>query len=328
MRKYFFILITLVLIAFTADLVFGSVIFSLTELWNAVIGSPDAFIHKEILFNHRLPKALTAILTGSGLAVAGVLMQTLFNNPLAGPDVLGVTSGASLGVALVTLSGLSLPFLNYSSGWGQVTAAILGSIGVLLLIILIAMKVRQTISLLIVGLMIGYFTSAIVSILQNISNPDTLKLFVTWTFGSLSAVGWDQLKILFIFISLGTIGALLLQKPLNALLLGQNYAQGLGFSVKRLRILVILLTALLAGTTTAFTGPIAFIGITTPHIARGIFKTSNHRIVLLGSICCGSIIMLVCDLISQLPGLPGTLPINAVTALFGAPIIIYILLKK
>lgn len=328
MRKYFFILITLVLIAFTADLVFGSVIFSLTELWNAVIGSPDAFIQKEVLFNHRLPKALTAILTGSGLAVAGVLMQTLFNNPLAGPDVLGVTSGASLGVALVTLSGLSLPFLNYSSGWGQVTAAILGSIGVLLLIILIAMKVRQTISLLIVGLMIGYFTSAIVSILQNISNPDTLKLFVTWTFGSLSAVGWDQLKILFIFISLGTIGALLLQKPLNALLLGQNYAQGLGFSVKRLRILVILLTALLAGTTTAFTGPIAFIGITTPHIARGIFKTSNHRIVLLGSICCGSIIMLVCDLISQLPGLSGTLPINAVTALFGAPIIIYILLKK
>lgn len=328
MRKYFFILIALVLIAFTADLVFGSVIFSLTELWNAVIGSPDAFIQKEILFNHRLPKALTAILTGSGLAVAGVLMQTLFNNPLAGPDVLGVTSGASLGVALVTLSGLSLPFLNYSSGWGQVTAAVLGSIGVLLLIILIAMKVRQTISLLIVGLMIGYFTSAIVSILQNISNPDTLKLFVTWTFGSLSAVGWDQLKILFIFISLGTIGALLLQKPLNALLLGQNYAQGLGFSVKRLRILVILLTALLAGTTTAFTGPIAFIGITTPHIARGIFKTSNHRIVLLGSICCGSIIMLVCDLISQLPGLSGTLPINAVTALFGAPIIIYILLKK
>ena len=328
MKKIFILLIILLVLAFMADLIFGSVIFSLSELWEAITGNPEAYIQREILLNHRLPKALTAILTGSGLAVAGVLMQTLFSNPLAGPDVLGVTSGASLGVALLTLSGISLPILNYLSGWSQVIAAILGASVILLLVIFIAMRVRQIVSLLIVGLMIGYFTGAIVSILQSISNPDTLKLFVTWTFGSLSAVGWDQIKVLFLFVFIGIMGSLLLQKPLNALLLGQNYAQGLGFSIKKLRMLVLILTALLAGTTTAFTGPIAFIGITTPHIARGLFKTSNHRIVLTGSICCGAIIMLVCDLISQLPGLQGTLPINAVTALFGAPIIISLLLKK
>ncbi len=328
MKRLVVLLCVLFILALIADLALGSVIFSPAELWEAIKGNPEVDIQREILLNHRLPKALTAILTGAGLAISGVLMQTLFNNPLAGPDVLGVTSGASLGVALLTLSGVSLPFLNYLSGWGQVTAAIIGATIVLLLVVFVALRVRQTVSLLIVGLMIGYFAGAIVSILQSISNPDTLKLFVTWTFGSLSAVGWDQIKVLFTFTLVGIIGALLLQKSLNALLLGYNYAKGLGFSVKKLQVLVILLTALLAGTSTAFTGPIAFIGITTPHIARGLFKTANHRVVLFASMGCGAIIMLFCDLISQLPGLQGTLPINAVTALFGAPIIISILLKE
>ena len=277
--------------------------------------------------NGDLPKALTAILAGASLSVAGVLMQTLFHNPLAGPDVLGVTSGASLGVALLTLGTSSLP-LWLITGWGQVTAAIIGAIGVLLLVIIVSIKIPQTISLLIIGMMFGNFAGAIVSILQSMSNPDTLKLFITWTFGSLSSVGWEQMSVMAPVIACGILTALLLQKQLNILLLGKNYANGLGVSVPRLRLWIILATALLAGTSTAFTGPIAFIGITMPHIARGLFGSPNHRIILPASMLCGAITLLVCDLISQLPGMQGTLPINAVTALFGSPIIVWIILRN
>ena len=266
-------------------------------------------------------------MAGGALAIAGVLMQTMFHNPLAGPDVLGVTSGSSLGVALLTLGSSTLP-LWFISTWGQVIAASIGAALVLLLIVIVAIRVPQTTSLLIIGLMFGYFAGAIVSILQSNSNPDTLKLFITWTFGSLSAVGWDQLSIMTPIIIIGIIVALVLQKQLNILLLGKNYANGLGISVKRLRISIIIATALLAGVSTAFTGPIAFIGITMPHVARGLFQTSNHRIVLPASMICGSITLLICDFISQAPGLQGSLPINAVTSLFGAPIIVWIILKN
>lgn len=177
-------------------------------------------------------------------------------------------------------------------------------------------------------MMFGYFAGAIVSILQSMSNPDTLKLFITWTFGSLSSVGWGQMAVMAPIIISGIFLALLLQKQLNVLLLGRNYASGLGISVTQLRLWIILATALLAGTSTAFTGPIAFIGITMPHIARGLFQTPNHRIILPASMLCGAIILLICDLISQMPGFQGTLPVNAVTALFGAPVIIWIILKN
>ena len=176
--------------------------------------------------------------------------------------------------------------------------------------------------------MFGYFAGAIVSILQSMSNPDTLKLFITWTFGSLSSVGWEHMGVMAPIIAGGIILSLILQKQLNVLLLGKNYANGLGISVTRLRLWIILATALLAGTSTAFTGPIGFIGITMPHVARGLFRTPNHRIILPASMLCGAIILLTCDLISQMPGFQGTLPINAVTAFFGAPIIIWIILKN
>lgn len=176
--------------------------------------------------------------------------------------------------------------------------------------------------------MFGNFAGAIVSILQSVSNPDTLKLFITWTFGSLSAVGWEQMGVMASIIAGGLFVALFLQKQLNVLLLGKNYASGLGISVTSLRLWIILATALLAGTSTAFTGPIAFIGITMPHVARGLFRTPNHRTILPASILCGAITLLICDMISQLPGMQGTLPINAVTALFGSPIIVWIILKN
>lgn len=327
MRKEFVILFILLVVAFWADIVLGSATLPFNEVWNVLTGQTDDIIYREIILNHRLPKALTAILAGGALAVAGVLMQTLFLNPLAGPDVLGVTSGASLGVALLTLGTSTLP-LWMITGWGQVTAAVIGAVGVLLLVIIASVKVPQTVSLLIMGMMFGHFAGAIVSVLQSVSNPDTLKLFVTWTFGSLSAVNWEQMQVMVPVIGFGFLIAFLLQKQLNVFLLGRNYATGLGISVSRLRLVVIVATALLAGTSTAFTGPIGFVGITMPHIARGIFRTSNHRIVLPASVLCGAVVMLICDIISQLPGFQGTLPINAVTALFGAPVIIWVIWKN
>ncbi|WP_321436562.1 iron ABC transporter permease [uncultured Bacteroides sp.] len=327
MRTRFLLLIVLFMVAFTCDIVFGSVNLSLNDVWHSLTGTGDDILYREIILNYRLPKALTAILTGAALSVAGVLMQTLFRNPLAGPDVLGVTSGASLGVALLTLGASSLPWFVIA-GWGQVTAAVLGAVGVLLLVIIVSVKVPQTVSLLIIGMMFGNFAGAIVSILQSTSNPDTLKLFISWTFGSLSAVSWSYMGIMAPIVVVGTGLAFIMQKRLNILLLGEKYATGLGISVPRTRLWVILATALLAGTSTAFTGPIAFIGVTVPHIARGIFHTSDHQKIIPASILCGSVIMLVCDLVSQMPGSQGTLPINSVTALFGAPIIIWIIAKN
>lgn len=329
MRNYrlFALLTGLLIAAFLADIAIGSVNLSVSDVWRTLTGENNDPIYREIILNHRLAKALTAILAGAALSVAGVLMQTLFQNPLAGPDVLGVTSGASLGVALLTLGTSALP-LWLITGWGQVGAAVVGAIAVLLLVIIVSIKIPQTVSLLIIGMMFGNFAGAIVSILQSVSNPDTLKLFITWTFGSLSAVGWEQMGVMAPLIAVGLFVALLLQKQLNVLLLGKNYASGLGISVTSLRLWIILATALLAGTSTAFTGPIAFIGITMPHVARGLFRTPNHRTILPASILCGAITLLICDMISQLPGMQGTLPINAVTALFGSPIIVWIILKN
>lgn len=212
MKNYrlFLLLIILLVIAFMADIAIGSVNLSIRDVWDTLTGGSDNLIYREIIINHRLPKALTAILAGASLSVAGVLMQTLFHNPLAGPDVLGVTSGASLGVALLTLGTSSLP-LWLIAGWGQVTAAIIGAIGVLLLVIIVSIKIPQTVSLLIIGMMFGNFAGAIVSILQSMSNPDTLKLFITWTFGSLSSVGWEQMSVMAPVIACGILTALLLQ---------------------------------------------------------------------------------------------------------------------
>lgn len=319
----FYILIIICFVAFFLDIVFGSVIIPIHELESVFVDNGSIF--KEIIINHRVPKALTALFVGASLASAGLLMQTLFRNPLAGPDVLGINSGASLGVALLTFGGLSLNGLL--AGSAQILAAIIGASALLFLVILVSTRIKSAVSLLIVGVMFGYFTSSIVSILQNLSNPDTLKLFITWTFGSLSAVSWGQLSIFIPILLIGMIGSILLIKQLNVFLLGTEYAQGVGISVKTIRLLIILFTAILTGTATAFTGPIGFIGLTTPHIARGLFRTSNHKVILPASILLGATILLFCDVISQLPGTSMSLPINAVTSFFGAPIVLWIMLR-
>lgn len=318
----FILLTACTLILFIADIVYGSVDIPLNELFS------DNTVYQNIIYNFRLPKALTAVITGAAISVAGLIMQTLFHNPLAGPYVLGVSSGASLGVAIFILGGAFLPAAFVQSGWGLVISATIGAILVLLLVLGVSFKVKNAVSLLIVGIMFGQIAGSLVTILQNGSNPDSLKLFVIWTFGSLSAVTWNYMWVMLPIVIIGLTVVYLIQKPLNALLLGENYAQGLGINVIRTRFWIIFAVALLAGATTAFTGPIAFIGMAVPHLVRGIMRSSNHLITITGSILIGASLLLICDIACQLPSENYTLPINAISGLIGAPIIIWIILKQ
>ena len=316
----------LMLSLFLADMAWGSIHISLREIVSVFFGKGVDGINSEILLNFRLPKAITAVLAGASLSVAGLMMQTLFRNPLADPYILGVSSGASLGVALVMMAASILPVAFVSSGWALIVAAIIGASFVLILVVGVSFKVNNAVTLLIVGIMFGSIAGSLVSVLQNFSNPDAIKLFVMWTFGSLSAVTWSYMQVLLPVVLVGTGMAFFLQKRLDGLLLGENYARGLGISIPQTRFLIVVATGLLAGGITAFTGPIAFVGVAIPHIARGLFRTSSHKILLPASILCGASLLLVCDIITQIPTY--TLPINTVSALFGAPIIIWIILKR
>lgn len=309
---------------FVLDIVVGSVHIPLSNLL-----SDDEILH-EIIFNFRLPKAVTAVIVGAAISVAGLEMQTLFHNPLAGPYVLGISSGSTLGVALFTLGSATLASTLSANlnGWGIIVAATLGACTVLLLMLGVSFRIKQAVSLLLIGTMFGQIAGSVVTILQNHSNPNSLKLFIVWTFGSLSAVSWNYMKVMAPIALLGILLSIAIIKQLNALLLGENYAQGLGVSIKRTRLMIILSVALLAGATTAFTGPIAFVGMAVPHLVKGILKTSNHAATLPGCIICGSALLLLCDVATQMPANGYTLPINAVSSLIGAPIIIWIILKN
>ena len=323
MKNLKFILLIFVTAAlFVADVAYGSVKIPLGELFS------DNEVYNNIIYNFRLPKALTALITGAAISVAGLIMQTLFRNPLAGPYVLGVSSGASLGVAIFILAGAILPTAFIESGWGLVISATLGAVLVLMMVLAVSFHVRQAVSLLIVGIMFGQLSGSLVTILQNSSDPDSLKLFVVWTFGSLSAVTWNYMWVMLPIVIIGLTIVFAIQKPLNALLLGENYALGLGVNVVRTRLMIIIAIALLAGATTAFTGPIAFIGMAVPHLVRGLLKTSNHQSTIPGTILVGASLLLLCDIVCQMPANGYTLPINAVSALVGAPIIIWIILRR
>lgn len=316
----------LCMMLFLVDLAWGSISISMKELADVFLGQGGSEINNAILLNFRLPKAITAVLAGASLSVAGLLMQTLFRNSLADPYLLGISSGASLGVAIVMMAGAFLPIALLSSGWTLILSAIIGASVVLLLVVAVSYTVKSAVSLLIVGLMFGTIAGSLVGVLQNFSNPDTVKLFVMWTFGSLSAVTWNYLQVLLPVVLLGLGLAFYLQKKLDGLLLGENYARGLGISIVRTRFFIVLATGILAGGVTAFTGPIAFVGVAIPHIARGIFRTPTHKILLPACVLLGAALLLLCDLISQMPTY--ALPINTISALFGAPIIIWIVLKR
>lgn len=305
----------------------GSVTIPLHSIFESLIGTTDNYI----IQNYRLPKAFTAILVGSGLGISGLLMQTLFRNPLAGPFVLGISSGASLGVALVFLgSGLFGGVFStlLISKWSIVIAASLGSFLVLLAVLIVSSKVKDTMAILIIGLMFGSITAAVVSVLSYFSSAEQLQQYIFWGFGSVGNLSWQELFIFFLIYCLGIILSIISIKGLNTLLIGENYAKSLGLNIKQSRFIIIISTSLLAGTITAFAGPIAFIGLAIPHITRQIFNTSNHKILLPAVLLFGAIIMLICDSIAQLPTSDYTLPINAITSLLGAPVVIWLLIRK
>ena len=329
--KLFIWLPLAILILLLINISLGSITIPTSEIFNVLLGNEATKSSWEnIILNFRLPKALAAIIVGIGLSVSGLQMQTLFRNPLAGPFVLGLSSGASLGVALLLLAGISVSTLGLFdlTGWVVVLAASLGSGLVLLLVMAVSLKVRDSMTLLIIGLMFGSLTGAVVSILQYFSTGEEVQVYLFWTFGSLGGLSWNEVTILSVIISIGIILSGSLIKPLNALLLSENYAKSMGLNVKNVRILIILSTSLLAGSITAFCGPIAFIGLAVPHITRLLFHTANHKILVPAVAMTGAIIMLICDIVSQVPGSDMILPINAITSLLGAPVVIWIILRR
>ena len=310
----------------------GSVSIPLDEIIAVLSGNDSSKSSwATIILHFRLPKAITAMLVGSGLSIAGLLMQTLFKNPLAGPFVLGISSGASLGVAILILGagifGGVLTAISLSS-WGLAIASSIGAALVLFAVLITANKVRNTMSILIIGLMFGTVTSAIISVFTFFSNADKIQQFVFWGFGSLGNLSWNEILVFFTIYLTGIINLIGIIKPLNSLLIGENYAKSLGINIKKNRNIILLITSLLTGVITAFAGPIAFIGLAVPHITKLVFKTSDHKILLPAVAILGAIILLICDIIAQLPTSEFTLPINAVTSLIGAPIVIWLLVRK
>ena len=331
-RLQFIVLAILLVVFFLINISLGSVKIPIKEIVNILTGNQ---IEKQsweyIILNYRLPKAFTAILVGSGLSISGLLMQTLFRNPLAGPFVLGISSGASLGVAILIM-GSSL-FAGIFSGFllnsiSIAIAATIGSFLVLLAIFIVASSIKDSMALLIIGLMFGSITTAVVSVLSYFTSKDQLQQYIFWSFGSLGNLSWNQLALLAILFVIGIIITILVLKPLNALLLGENYAQSMGIQLKKSRYLIIIATSLLAGSITAFAGPIAFIGLAVPHLTRQLFNTQNHHILVPATILFGAILMLLCDTIAQLPTSEYSLPINAITSIIGAPVVIWLLVRK
>ncbi len=280
----------------------------------------------------RLPRVVTAACAGAALAVAGLLMQTLFANPLADPYILGVSSGASLGVALVVLgSGAGAGVFAAVAGTGRLgiaAAAAVGALAVLLLVVAISRWVQSVVTLLIVGVMVGSVTSAVVSLLVAFSQPAQMQQFILWSLGSYAGASWSDLRVLVPVVLVGLVLAATLVRPLNAMLLGEDYASSMGVHLLRTRAIAITASALLAGAVTAFCGPIAFLGIAVPHLARLALRTSDHRLLVPGAILMGAAVSLLCSVVAQLPGRDGVLPLNVVTALVGAPVVILVLLRS
>ncbi len=331
-KRVFTGITVLLLICLITNISLGSVYIPWLDTLSSLVGGPvEKESWRHIIVDYRLPKALTAIIVGSGLGISGLLMQTLFRNPLAGPFVLGISSGASLGVALLILGSTFTGVVVSSflvSKWGLVIAASLGSVIVLFAVMLVSIRVRDTMAILIIGLMFGSITAAIVSVLSYFAPANQLQQYIFWGFGSLGNLSWNDVLIFFGIAILGILLTITAIKPLNTLLLGENYARSLGLNIKTSRFLIILATGLLAGSITAFAGPIAFIGLAVPHLTRQLFHTSDHKTLIPAVVLIGSIIMLVCDSIAQLPSSEYTLPINAITSLIGAPVVIWLLVRK
>ena len=319
------------LLLFVMNLCFGSVSIPMKEIWAAIFGGDDA-TYRTIVLDYRLPQAITALLAGIGLSVSGLLMQTLFRNPLADPSLLGISSGSSLGVALVVLlgtaTGLSVSTLSLWSTFGVTVAAFIGAFAVLLLILALSSRLKSMVSLVLVGIMIAYIAGSVTDILKFFSQKEGLHSFVIWGMGSFSNVSKAQLPFFAITVVVGAVGAFLLFKTLNLLLLGERYAENLGINIKRSSMLIILASGFLTALITAFCGPIAFLGLAVPHIARFLFKSSDHKLLIPATAFIGMGLALFCNLIARLPSFEGNLPINSVTARIGAPIVLWVIFHR
>jgi len=330
----FLVMGLMILILFTLNIALGSISIPPLELLKILFGAETGKASWQgIVLDTRLPQALTAVLAGAALGVSGLMMQTLFRNPLAGPSVLGVSSGASLGVAIlmmiVSVPGVRILTQNQIiSNVSIVFAAFAGAFAVLFLIMVLALKFRNNTTILIIGIMIAYVISAIVGILQFYSLKDDLQAFVIWGLGSFANVSWEQHAYFFPIVLFGLGISVLMIKPMNALLLGDNYARNLGFNTKLISIFLIVAAGILVAVVTAYCGPIAFLGIAIPHLSRNLFKSSDHFINVPGTILSGMMLALFCNMIARLPGFDGALPINAITSLIGAPVVIWVIIKS
>lgn len=320
---------------FALELTLGSVRIPLTQVARVLLGlDPEKSSWRTIVMLFRLPRAITACVAGAGLAVSGLQMQTLFRNPLAGPSILGIGSGASLGVALVVLGATATDASRFLGGLGlagelaSIVAAGVGSAAVLLLVLAASRRVNSPVTLLILGLLFGYATNAVVNILLHFSIAERIQVYISWTFGSFGGTTWGQLALFVPVTAVAFVAAQLSRKSLNGLLLGEGYARSMGVDVRAARRLLILTTAVMTGSITAFCGPIGFLGVAVPHLARGVFSTADHRVLLPASALLGATVGLTADLVAQLPGSQTVLPLNAVTALIGAPIVASIILRR
>lgn len=330
--KFLVLLVGIVVLAIV-NLLLGSVKIPVADVCRILFGAEDNEIWANIIWKSRLPQALTAIMAGAGLAVSGLQMQTVFRNPLAGPSVLGISNGSALGVAFVVLlsgriGGVALSRLGYLGDAAMSVAAIVGALAVMMLIVWISQKVKGNVTLLIIGVMIGYLANAIIGVLKFLSPEEDVKAFVVWGLGSFSRVSGDEMVLFIVLMCILLPMAYLLVKPMNLLLLGDRYAANLGLNIRRSRMLVIVSSGVLVAIVTAYCGPIMFIGLAVPHLARAIFRTSDHRILMPATALCGAALALLCNLIARMPGFEGALPVNSVTALVGAPVIAMVLFRR
>ena len=326
-------LLVTIAVLLVVNLLLGTVPVPLGEVCRILVGGGDNEIWTNIVLNSRLPQALTAVVAGAGLAVSGLQMQTVFHNPLAGPSVLGISNGAALGVACVVLmsgqlGGVALSRLGYLGDAAMSVAAIVGALAVLMLIMWIARRVKGNVTLLIIGVMIGYLANAIIGVLKFLSPEEDVKAFVVWGLGSFSRVSGEEMALFVVLMCILLPLAFLLVKPMNMLLLGERYAANLGLNIRRSRALVIVSSGVLVAIVTAYCGPIMFIGLAVPHLARALFRTSDHRVLMPGTALCGAALALLCNLIARMPGFEGALPVNSVTALVGAPVIAMVIFRR
>ena len=319
---------------FFLNLVLGSVHIPLRAVWNIVCGSSDEpVVWQNIVWKSRIPQSLTALVAGAGLSVSGLQMQTVFRNPLAGPSVLGISSGASLGVASVILlsgsiGGVALSKLGYIGEIALTIAATAGALSVMTLIVFVSQKVKGSVTLLIIGVMIGYVANAIIGVFKYFSVEEDIRAYVIWGLGSFARVSGNQMTLFICIMAVLLPLSFLLIKTLNLLLLGDAYAKNLGLNIKRARLYVISCSGILTAIVTAYCGPVIFLGLAVPHLCRGLLRTSDHRVLMPAAVLTGSSLALLCNLIARMPGFEGALPVNSITALIGAPIVVYVLFSK